>query len=362
MNSSTRAKARFRQICTLGPGGLGCIPDLLAAVRDVVPSGPNAFLVVDQDQRCEYLTVEDCPDSVMETFRSEFGGAMQPDIDNITRFFALCQTGAYFGFEERASPGFYGRGLYHEAWRPLGQHHSMAGVVQLDGRLRGLMQLYRGSKEPAFSGQEARELGWLLPFVPRVLQASLSQGLLRVAVTRTGFVLLDRSGRVSHACENSKRMLGNLRLEYSWNNRQVEIDNGLADLATRLERIADGRPASPPEVRFGYSGGEVRFRAHGLQQALEGAEHVILATVEQREWDSLCLLRGLRTLPLSSRESDVCFWLSQGMTTALVADRMGLKPSTVKAYADSVYAKLGVSSREDLRARIMSGSLGDGPS
>jgi DNA-binding CsgD family transcriptional regulator len=180
-------------------------------------------------------------------------------------------------------------------------------------------------------------------------------------VSNSGFVLLDRSGRISHACENSRRMLGILRIEYSWKNRQVEIEDGLAGLAKRVEWIVEGRPAPPPEVCFGYSGGEVWFRAHGLQQALEGAERVVLVTVEQREFESVYLLRGLRTLPLSSQESDVCFWLSQGMTTTTVANRMGLKPSTVKAYGDSAYTKLGIASREELRDTILSEAQMDRP-
>jgi DNA-binding NarL/FixJ family response regulator len=56
----------------------------------------------------------------------------------------------------------------------------------------------------------------------------------------------------------------------------------------------------------------------------------------------------LRRLALSEREGDVVALVSRGLRTATIAERLSLAPSTVKRHLSSAYAKVGVSSREEL--------------
>lgn len=52
--------------------------------------------------------------------------------------------------------------------------------------------------------------------------------------------------------------------------------------------------------------------------------------------------------PLAPREQDVAACLTQGMTRRQAAQHLGLSPETVKAYARSLFCKLGIRSRDEL--------------
>ncbi|MCR4468285.1 helix-turn-helix transcriptional regulator [Burkholderia sp. SCN-KJ] len=56
---------------------------------------------------------------------------------------------------------------------------------------------------------------------------------------------------------------------------------------------------------------------------------------------------------LTAREMHVCASFIQGMTSAAIAQSMGLKTSTVDTYAKRAFAKLGVDSRRQLIAHVL---------
>jgi len=56
---------------------------------------------------------------------------------------------------------------------------------------------------------------------------------------------------------------------------------------------------------------------------------------------------------LTAREMHVCASFIQGMTSAAIAQSMGLKTSTIDTYAKRAFAKLGVDSRRQLMALVL---------
>lgn len=54
--------------------------------------------------------------------------------------------------------------------------------------------------------------------------------------------------------------------------------------------------------------------------------------------------------PLSAREGEVLLWLSRGMRSAAIADRMGIEPVTVGKHLHSARRKLGARTREQALA------------
>lgn len=55
-------------------------------------------------------------------------------------------------------------------------------------------------------------------------------------------------------------------------------------------------------------------------------------------------------VPLSSREREIAQLASQGLTNKQIADRLFISPETVKTHLRSVFRKLGVVNRRELRA------------
>jgi len=70
---------------------------------------------------------------------------------------------------------------------------------------------------------------------------------------------------------------------------------------------------------------------------------------------------SLARFALSPRERDVVALASRGMRPATIAEQLSLAPSTVKRYLSSVYAKVGVSSREELRDVVIDDLEHDAP-
>jgi LuxR family maltose regulon positive regulatory protein len=56
--------------------------------------------------------------------------------------------------------------------------------------------------------------------------------------------------------------------------------------------------------------------------------------------------------PLSEREREVLWHISEGRSNREIAEQLVVAPSTVKSHVRAIYAKLGVESRTQALARV----------
>ncbi|MEU6171557.1 helix-turn-helix transcriptional regulator [Streptantibioticus parmotrematis] len=119
-----------------------------------------------------------------------------------------------------------------------------------------------------------------------------------------------------------------------------ELERSLAarDDADRLRAAA---PAAWEEVRAAHA--HLRTLAHDVPDVRLRDE--LLAACARLESACGGATRGDGTVGLSPREVDVLSCVSRGATNAAVADRLGLRPETVKAYLRSAMRKLGTHTR-----------------
>ena len=69
-----------------------------------------------------------------------------------------------------------------------------------------------------------------------------------------------------------------------------------------------------------------------------------------------CVRKLAQDRSLSQRETEVFGFLCQGYSAKVIAEKMVVSPNTVKTHVKSIYAKLGVSSRDDLLLLINEGA------
>lgn len=69
-----------------------------------------------------------------------------------------------------------------------------------------------------------------------------------------------------------------------------------------------------------------------------------------------CVRKLAQDRSLSQRETEVFGFLCQGYSAKVIAEKMVVSPNTVKTHMKSIYAKLGVSSRDDLLLLINEGA------
>lgn len=74
-------------------------------------------------------------------------------------------------------------------------------------------------------------------------------------------------------------------------------------------------------------------------------------TVLARTLEDGLIELGRKSSPLSPREQEVLLLLREGLTNPMIAKRLRVSLSTVKAAVSSILSKKGVSSREMLKDR-----------
>lgn len=120
---------------------------------------------------------------------------------------------------------------------------------------------------------------------------------------------------------------------------------GINDHAVIPVRSPDGRIifACMERTGNGVFRVEEMENLHQMQPFLEQARALAVAvsTVIPAEAEPGMLMR----LGLTPREADVHYWMIQGKTNPEIATILGLRLQTVKEYASSVLAKLGVENR-----------------
>ncbi|MEW2619338.1 helix-turn-helix transcriptional regulator [Streptomyces sp. NPDC048106] len=134
--------------------------------------------------------------------------------------------------------------------------------------------------------------------------------------------------------------------------RDVEQTLVLRDEARELLTVAGAAPARGADTR---SYGGPGAGAGAWEQVREA--HAALRALAPRIADpvlraDLLAACGLLTAPgpadgpaLAPRELDVLSWVAAGATNAAVAERLGLRPETVKGYLRSAMRKLGAHTR-----------------
>jgi DNA-binding CsgD family transcriptional regulator len=235
-------------------------------------------------------------------------------------------------------------------------------VVRSAGRIHGTLDICRGTEEPPFGAGDIRTLEAIAGFVGHgMTRAKLQEDALADSEDHALF-LTDPDGKVQHADGPARRLLTmalNPRFSPSakWrglNEPVLEIEQLCRTLAT----IANGDIGQPPPVlRLRNPWGEFVLRAYWFGET-DGTEHTrrIGVTVERRAPRALALRRRIEDLPLTAREKQLCLLLARNTAGHDLADRMGVAASTVITHQRSVYAKLGVHSRNQLLVALESGS------
>ena len=232
-----------------------------------------------------------------------------------------------FGFTDELRVAFLSRGA---CWAVLGAYRgpgdppfSAADVVAVDGFREvvvGAVQRSLFGSRSARSGEPAGHAGD--PAGPAVL-------------------VVGADGRARHqtpAATAAVEQLGGL-------------DHGSLPAAVLHVVVTTRTRGGPFETRTqGVDGRWVELRAAPLGGG--GPEGDVVVTVEATPHATLSRL-ALAAHGLTAREEDVALLVLQGLDTRGIAGALFLSPHTVQDHLKTVFAKLGVSSRRELVARLV---------
>jgi DNA-binding CsgD family transcriptional regulator len=221
------------------------------------------------------------------------------------------------------------------------------------GAAWGALGVYRGEGDPPFTAEDGAALAGVGPVVAQAIQRALFQlpppsGAATADPAASGPAVLvvdanDRATQVTPAARDALEQLGGR-------------DHGSLP-ANLLAVVATCRHTGAP---FGTrvrtpAGPWLSLRAApltGEDEAAESARADVVVTIEPAPRAALSRL-ALTAHGLTAREEEVALLVLQGANTRSIAAALHLSPHTVQDHLKKVFAKVGVTSRRELTAKLI---------
>lgn len=229
-------------------------------------------------------------------------------------------------------------GRFAEVWRPLGLSHELRAVFRVDGTAWGAAGLVRRGE---FGD---REVEFLTAVAPALAAATRVAARMRDAGERAdpAIVVVGADGRqrATAAAE-------------AWRSELDDVAPGR--FAVLLRAVVVGARASASgafraRVRDAR-GGWIVLDASRLAGGPDDDETAV--TIARASGAELLGVL-LAAYGLSVRERDVCREVLAGRSTSDIARRLGISAYTVQDHLKSVFGKMGVRSRGELTAKLLS--------
>lgn len=312
-----------------------------ALVRRQVPYDAAGWILVDPDTMLlNGVYEQDVPRtahlSLMELELSQ---------DDFTKFVDLARAGVA---AESLSAATEGRLELSRRWKavyePGGFGDELRAVFCTGDVCWGHACLTRTADAPWFTRREVDLVARIAPHVAHGIRTGLllDDAWFDPAQETPGIVVLDDEGRVVSSTPRALDWLGPV------DDHRLQRSAVVHEVAMRARALAagdlDGAPAAA-KVRA-VSGEWLVVRGSCLET--EGQTAVLLEPA--RRADVAPLLMHLHEL--TPRERQVAQLLLTGMSTGDIAADLWITPDTLKGHVKSIFAKLGVSSRPELFARL----------
>ncbi len=241
--------------------------------------------------------------------------------------------------------------LYHEFYRPLHLHYSMACALRLGQRELAAVAVYRSGSD--FSERDRLCLDVLRPHLAHLYRSAEAMSRTRrdlalvtrgVEMSNHALLIVGREGRIRRATERVDR----------WLTHYFDPAPRPAHLPVRLwewlqwHETMGGRTDALPPVR--------------QPLVVERLNRRLTVRFISQPPDSILLLEESATglepavlahLGLSSREAEVLAWVTAGKTNPAIATLLRISPRTVQTHLDRIYRKLGVETRTAAAARAL---------
>ncbi len=258
---------------------------------------------------------------------------------------------------------------YREFMAPHGFEDELRAVFRVNDSVWGFVDLYRESARHPFTTDEVK----LLTSVSGVIA-----GALRTHVRDTtpwlgrpsapGLVVIDEHDRAVSANAEAQAWLRDLwpcspatcdpdapspSLDLGeLRDCAMHVPTPLYALAARARAVAEGRERVPARLRLRDRRGRwLVLHASALSNPDQPSSSTVAIVIEAAKSAEVAPII-IEAYSLTPRERDVLAAIARGESTAEIAAALFLSPHTVRDYVKTVFEKVGVSSRNELVARL----------
>ncbi|GAB2652138.1 LuxR C-terminal-related transcriptional regulator [Kribbella swartbergensis] len=280
-------------------------------------------------------------ESTEQFLRNEFGQ------DDVNKFAVLAAARDPVNSLGHATKGEWrSSARYVEVMRPLGLGDELRAALVANGRCWGAICLHRENAAAGFSEQELQLVRRLGPHLAEGLRRSLLPGPADDGDAGPGVVVLDAEHNVVSVSAEAEHWMAELDPE-----RRRELPVAVLAAAARLQRLQE-----QPALKVRTSKGRwLVLHASVLKGVGEQVAVVIEPATAVQLGSFLLDLHGLT--PAQQRVTEL---LLKGYSTRQIVERLYLSPHTVQEHVRAAYDKVGVGSRRELVAALLTGSASRG--
>lgn len=239
---------------------------------------------------------------------------------------------------------------YRLMHRTLGMGAELRAAFRTGGTCWGITALLRGENEPDFSAKEIAFLARIGTHLGHGLRDALlrEQAAAGMPERAPGVIVLGRDGAVRSLTDQASFWLGQLPPD---REAGLELPAAVHAVARRALAAGGPGPAGPATARVRMiSGRWLTIEAASLRghDSAAGAVAVTLTPASAAELEPL----RLALYDLTAREREVVKLLVRGAANDEIARALWISRYTVKDHVKAVYAKLQVTSRAELSAKL----------
>jgi DNA-binding CsgD family transcriptional regulator len=233
---------------------------------------------------------------------------------------------------------------YRELLEPAGIPFEMRAAFVSRGRAWGAVHLARRSDQPDFAPQDAAALATITALVADGIRTSLRFDAAREprGPSAPGLLILGPRNEIEMVTPPARQLLEAME------TRAVTGGQTAPAAVLALAGFVRGQPAGRGDaVAVPTSSGWVTLHA-----SLPDAAGDRVAIVLERAVTAQSTAVRLETDGVTAREREIAVLLAQGLSNAEIARALVLSRYTVQDHIKSLFEKTGVSSRQELVARI----------
>ena len=263
-------------------------------------------------------------------------------VDDVNTFAGLARRRVPVGIHEHATRGKPEQSArYRDVLGPADIPHELRAAFLIRGRVWGAVHIARRAASGAFEQADAEKLALLTGAIAEGIRTSMRFDAARrmMGTEAPGLVLLGPDNGVELITPPARDLLDAL------SSGPGEVPAALLALASFL-RSGRGDPASGAVVTAPSAAGWLTL--HG---SLPGSDGRVAIVVERATGMQSAALR-LEAHGATAREREVATMLARGLTNAEIADALVLSQHTVSDHVKNLFEKVGVSTRQELVARV----------
>ncbi len=342
------AREAIVRLCASGLPTRELFEEIAARVRPVVPYVAAGWLSTDPATLLYTdAVVENVAGSLhLELFENEL---TTPDFGKFAGIVRQPQPVSVLSLATGGEPGLSAR--HRTIHRPNGFSGELRAVFATGGACWGVACLTRAEGEPDFTAADADFVSSICEYVAHGLRTAL---LLRAvdeapAEHAPGMVVLAADGSIESTSDAAERWLAELPRDTLGGG--LDLPSAVHAVAIRARSAVAGDEQGVPRARVRTASGRwLVLHAACLRDRSDGRERVAVMIEPARRAEIASLVVEL--YQLTEREQQVTQLLVKGLAIDEIAQTLWLSRHTVRDYAKTIFAKLGVSSRPELTAKL----------